>query len=132
MFNESDSSSFETGVYYSQSLINQSNEDDFLLKSFVWSSMNDINVFVSLNCLFSFAVSPRKWLAYFLFIRSNGWTLRNKHLSSQINDGFFHLFHQIKVSRIPLYVGHCHVFAWRVTWNYAYSAFNIRERKPHN
>ena len=32
MFNKSDTSPFETGVYYSQSLINQYNEDDFLLE----------------------------------------------------------------------------------------------------
>ena len=39
----------------------------------------DINVFVSINCLFLFVVSLQNWLAYFLFIRNNRKVLRNKH-----------------------------------------------------
>ena len=45
----------------------------------------DIHAFVSLNCLFSFAVSLRKLLVYTLLIRSNGETHRNKHFFSQKN-----------------------------------------------
>ena len=60
----------------------------------------DINVFVSLNCSFSFAVSLRKWLEHSLFIRSNGETRRNKYFMIIA------------------------IFAWRVTLNYAYSLFN--------
>ena len=52
----------------------------------------DINDFVSLNCLFSFAVSLRKWLAHFLFLRNNGETQRNN-----------------KFSRILLHIGHHHL-----------------------
>ena len=40
----------------------------------------DIHVFASLTCLFSFAVSLHKWLAHFMFIRSNGETHNNKHI----------------------------------------------------
>ena len=36
----------------------------------------DIDVFVSLNCLFSFAGYLWKWLAHFLFLKSNGETRR--------------------------------------------------------
>ena len=38
--------------------------------------------FVSLNCLFSFGVSLRKWLAHSLFWRSNWEIHRNEHFSS--------------------------------------------------
>ena len=29
----------------------------------------------------------------------------------------FHIFAQIKVSRVPLWIGNA-IFVWRVTWNY--------------
>ena len=28
------------------------------------------------------------------------------------------------IGSIPLWIGHCHLCAWRVAWNYAYSLFN--------
>jgi len=43
----------------------------------------DINVFVPINCSFSFSVSLRKWLAHFLFIRNNGESQKNINFSSQ-------------------------------------------------
>ena len=47
----------------------------------------DILVFISLNCLFSFAYSLRKWFAaHVLLIRSNGEIVWIKHFSSQGND----------------------------------------------
>ena len=57
----------------------------------------DIHVFVSLNCLFSFAVSLRKLLAHFLLIRSHGEIISVKNFSSQENDNIFH-----KVSIVSL------------------------------
>ena len=53
-------------------------------------------------------------------------TVPLKALSDQVwfqkNDGIFHIFDQIKVSRIPL-----QIVAWRVTWNYVYSPFKFVE-----
>ena len=48
----------------------------------------DINVFVSLNCLFSLRY-PAKVICAFPFSQE---THRNKHNSSQKNDGIFHIF----------------------------------------
>ena len=42
----------------------------------------DTNFFVSLNCLFLFAISLWKWLIHFLLMRSIGETYRNKRFSS--------------------------------------------------
>ena len=37
-----------------------------------------------------------------------------------------HISDQIKVSRVTLLIGLCHwTFAWRVTWNYVWSPFNM-------
>ena len=36
------------------------------------------------------------------------------------SDNIFHIIDQRKVSRVLLLIGH-----WSVTWNYAYSFFNI-------
>ena len=69
----------------------------------------DINVLVSLNCLFSFVGSLLKLLTHSLFIRNNGENHRNKHFSSQKNDAIFRIFDQIKVSRLPLQVRHCNL-----------------------
>ena len=56
------------------------------------------------------------FLKLFIF---NGETYRNKHFSSQKNDGVFHIF---KVSRVPSGIA---IFAFRVNWNYAYSPFKL-------
>ena len=58
----------------------------------------DILVFGSLNSLFSYAVSLRKWLAHFFLKRINGEISRNEHFLSQENDGIFHIFCQINFS----------------------------------
>ena len=70
----------------------------YWISLFFYCKHNFINVFVSLNCIFSFASSLRKKLAHFLFIRSNGETHWKKHFSSQRNDSCFPTF-KIKVSR---------------------------------
>ena len=57
----------------------------------------DIYVFVSLNCLRSFSVSQRKWLAYFLLTNRNGETHANKHFSSRNIDGIFHILDKIEL-----------------------------------
>ena len=83
-----------------------------------------INVFVSLNCIFSFAGSLRKKLAHFLFIKSNEETHRNEHFSSQRNESLFHIFDSIKVSRVPnckLGISMCKC---RIPWNYTYTPYN--------
>ena len=49
------------------------------IESFFWSGMNYIYMIFSLNCLFSFAGSLRKWLAHFLFISVS---VRKKTVSS--------------------------------------------------
>ena len=68
------------------------------------------------------ALSGQVWFRYqcFCFLKLfifNGETYRNKHFSSQKNDGIFHIF---KVSRVPSGIA---IFAFRVNWNYAYSPF---------
>ena len=45
----------------------------------------------------AFVVTKKQWRSY-----------QNKHFSSQKNYGIFHIFDQIKVSRVPLQIGHCH------------------------
>ena len=42
------------------------------------------------------------FIAHFLFIRINGETRGNKHFLSQKNDGIFHNFDKVKVSKVPL------------------------------
>ena len=39
----------------------------------------------------------QKWLAHFLFVRSNGEVYRNTHFSRQKNDVIYHIFNQINV-----------------------------------
>jgi len=53
-----------------------------------------------LNCLFSFAAYPQKCQKHFLYEKKGG--NRSKHVSSQENDRIFHIFDQIKVSKIPM------------------------------
>ena len=60
----------------------------------------DINVFVSLN-MFVFNCGFSAKVTY-AFLVSNGEIHSNKHFSSQENDGIFHIFKQIKFSRVPL------------------------------
>ena len=63
-------------------------------------------VFVSFGCLFSFMVSLRKWLAYFLFIIKAMVKLTEINtFPSQENDDIFHIFYQIKVSRVSFQIG---------------------------
>ena len=76
-------------------------------ESFVGSS---IRYFVPLNCFFSFLVSLRKWLVYFLFKKSNEEFHRNKHFSCQKNDNNFHISDQIKVYRLTFYIRHCRLW----------------------
>ena len=33
--------------------------------------------------------------------------IKNKHFWTKNNDNIFHIFDQIKVSRVPLWIGHC-------------------------
>ena len=49
----------------------------------------DINVFVSLNCSFSFPVSLRKELFHF-------WHINNGSRNKQKNDNFFHIFIRLR------------------------------------
>ena len=60
--------------------------------------------FVSSNCLFLFAVSLLKLLAHFLLVSSNGdlRTSGKQKLFESENDGIFHIFDHINVSRVPL------------------------------
>ena len=88
----------------------------------------DINVFVSLNCLYLFAVSLRKWFAYFLLKRSNWETRRINIFSSHVNDDIFHILIRLKSQRYPCKSGIA-IFAQRVTWNYAYSPFKGLKNK---
>ena len=60
----------------------------------------DINLFVSLNYLFYFTGSLPKLLANFFLTRINEEIIWIKCLSSQKNDGIFHIFYLIKVSRV--------------------------------
>ena len=65
--------------------------------------------FASLNCLFSFAGSLLKWLAYFLLFRSNKWLLKlNSFLirKTTVSSTFF--YHN-EVSKVPFWIGHCHL-----------------------
>ena len=41
-------------------------------------------------------------IVFQLILRRNGDNHRNKHFSSQKNDGIFHIFYQIQVSRVPV------------------------------
>ena len=75
----------------------------------------DMNVFVPLNCFFSFTVSLGKGLAHFLLIRSNEENHRNKHFSEKrllIRLGF-HGYHKSGIV----------ILALIVTWNDGYSPF---------
>ena len=81
----------------------------------------NFRVFVYLNCLFLFVVLLQKWFAHFLLIRNNGEIIIIKHFSSQestVSSTFF-------IRRFQGY--RCKsgitIWAWRVTWNYAYSPF---------
>ena len=59
-----------------------------------------INVFISLICLFSVAVSLRKLLAHFLFMRSNGngeTHTRKKNTFRVRKTTVFHIYYQIRV-----------------------------------
>ena len=47
------------------------------------------------HCLVLFAGSLQKWFAYFSCLSSNEETHRNKHCSSQKNDGIFHIFFRL-------------------------------------
>ena len=80
-----------------------------------------IHAFVSLNCFFSIAVSLWKWLAHFLLIRSNGETRRNKHFSRLKN---FWIFIRLRFQGYRCKSGIV-IFAFRVTWNYAYSPYKL-------
>ena len=73
-----------------------------MVENFISSSMNiNINVFVSLNCLFSFAISLRKRFAHFLFKKSNGETRRKKkHLSNQRNGGSYTFFMRLSLGTV--------------------------------
>ena len=48
-------------------------------------------------------------------MRRNGKVNRIKQFPSQENDDIFHMFDQIKVSRIPFVNRQIASFAWRVT-----------------
>jgi len=91
-----------------------------------WKTWSDqklyLYVFVSLGCLISFAVSLRKWHAQLLLIRSNGETCRNKNFSRQKYDHIFHISIRLGFQGYFWRSG-IFIFAWRVTWNYAYSSF---------
>ena len=47
--------------------------------------------------------------AHLLLIRSNRETQSNKHLLRPKNDSIFPIFDLIKVSRVPLLIGRCHL-----------------------
>ena len=86
------------------------------LKSFVLINYElDINVFVSLNSSFSFAISLREWLAHFLLKRSNVETHRNKHFSCQKNDCIFHIFIRVRFKGYGCKSGIALYFTRRVT-----------------
>ena len=78
----------------------------FLIK---YDYESDINVFLSLKCLFSFAVSLRKWLAHSFFIRRKGENHGNKHFRA----GFQGYRCSSGIT----------IFALSTTWYYAYSHF---------
>ena len=59
--------------------------------------------------LFSVVVSLQKWQMHFLLIIHNGEIHRNKHFSSYKNHIIFHIFDEIRISRVSLYTGHCYL-----------------------
>jgi len=78
--------------------------------------------FLSLHCLFSFAVSMRKFLEHFLLIRSIGVILSewNTFWSKKMNPNFYQIkfswkwwyipnFYKTKVSRVPFKIGRYHL-----------------------
>ena len=67
-------------------------------KLFLIKYKSDSNVFVSLNCLFLFAVSLQKWLVHFLFLRCNGLTQRRINTFRVRKTT---VFSTIKVSGVP-------------------------------
>ena len=82
--------------------------------------------FCFFSCLFSFAGSLRKWLAHYLRWEAIEKLISMKHVVTQKTDGIFHIFDQIKVSMVPPCQSGIAIFAWKVTWNYAYSPFKKR------
>ena len=72
-------------------------------------------------CVFSAKVT----CAFLVFLRRNGETHRNEHILSHKKRLYLlHIFDKIKVLRVPLQIRDCHLYR-RVTWNNAYSPFNI-------
>ena len=55
--------------------------------------------FFTVNCLFSFAVSLLKCLAYSVLTRSNEENHRSKRFLSHKNDGFFLIFYSMVLSK---------------------------------
>ena len=69
-------------------------------------------------------VSLQKWLAHFYCKRRN-MNCKVKHLETWINEiitSTVLIRLRFKGNRFKLDIA---VFAWRVTWNYAYSPFNV-------
>ena len=91
----------------------------------------DIRVFVILNCLFLFAGSFHKWLAHFSFFKSNREIIRIKQFSDSEKRRYLPQWNPHFLIRLKLQCEGCSrcksfiaIFAWRVTWNNAYSQFN--------
>ena len=64
----------------------------------------NIHVFVSLKCLYPFSVSQQKWFRHFLLLKNNGENIKIKHFFSHKNNGVFHIFSQIKISRLQYFL----------------------------
>ena len=65
--------------------------------------------------------SLQKWF----LLQDDTWELWEINTFKSEDDHYFHIIDQIKVLRVTLWIGHC-IFAWRVTWNHAYSLLNLK------
>ena len=69
--------------------------------------------FLTVN--FNFGFSTNVTQAHFLFVISNGELSKLNAFRVEKNDDIFLIFDQIKVSRVPLWIGHRLFFAQKVT-----------------
>ena len=88
------------------------------LKSFVWSSINYLHLFISLDCLFFHLQAHCK--SEFL-IKNNGESIKIKLFWVKTYSIFTFVIRLIfQGNRCESNIA---IFVWRVIWNYAYSPF---------
>ena len=85
-------------------------------KSFVWSSINWNNSFFFYLKIYTFAVSVQKWLAHFLFIRSNvSWNCAYRQSQKSKSRLFciciynaYHIWNSLNTYYLPIFVPRVH------------------------